>query len=323
MPAQLPRLPHRYQLRVQQLNMILRLIEHRSISAAAVDLRLSQSAVTKALQEVESILGVMLFHRDPRGLRPTTYCEVVERFAREVVIGLDEVVETLHDMLAGEHGAANLGATPGEPQQLLAAATGQLHASGARVQASLVKGNGPTLLGLLDAARIDFALMTIPPRLDRDRYARLVLGREQALALVRPQHPLRQMRGDLRAVLEAAWVLPPVDDPLREWLLSSWQSYELDPPADTIEADAGCALDLAREFDLICVATESQAEPYLSRGWLEPLRTGFDLPTVPYGLVRWRRRYMRPGALRALHAVKEALRLRRQAARLGLHAAGG
>jgi DNA-binding transcriptional LysR family regulator len=296
--------------------MILRLIEHRSISAAATDLRLSQSAVTKALQEVEAILGVMLFHRDPRGLRPTSYCEVVERFAREVVIGLDEVVETLHDMLAGEHGAVSLGASSGQPQQLLASATGLLRGAHARVHATLYEGNAPFLFGLLDAGKIDFALMAFPPQLDRERYARVVLGREQAVALVRPQHPLRGTRGDVRALLEAGWVLPPAHDSLREWLVSTWQSFEMDPPADTIEADAGSALELAVNMDLICVATESQAAAHLSRGWLQALPLPFDLPTLPFGLVRWRRRHMRPGAALALGAVKDVLRLRRQTARI-------
>lgn len=296
--------------------MVLRLIEHRSISAAAADLRLSQSAVTKALQEVEAILGVMLFHRDPRGLRPTSYCEVVERFAREVVIGLDEVVETLHDMLAGEQGAVSLGASSGQPQQLLATATGLLRTTHARVHVTLQEGNGPSLLGLLDAGRIDFALMSIPPQLDRERYARLVLGRERAVALARPSHPLRRGRSDVRALLESGWVLPPAHDPLREWLMSTWQSYEMDPPTDTIEADAGSALDLAINMDLVCVVTESQAAPHLSRGWLESVSLPFDLPSLPYGLVRWRRRHLRPGAALALRAVKDVLRVRRHAARL-------
>jgi DNA-binding transcriptional LysR family regulator len=312
MSQQLPRLPHRYQLRVQQLNMILRLIEHGSISAAAADLKLSQSAVTKALQEVESTLGVMLFHRDARGLRPTSYCEVVERFARDVVIGLDEVASTLQGMLAGEHASVRLGASTGEPQRLLASATGRLRAAHPRVHVTLQEGNGPALLRWLDAGRIDFALMTIPPQLQPERYARLVLGHERALALVRPEHPLRETHDGAKALLESGWVLPPLHDPLRDWLAATWQGHEIDSPADTIEADAASALDLAAAMDLVCVVSESQAAPHLARGALVPLALPFELPTLPYGLVRWRRRRLRVGAALTLRAVKEALRQRRQ-----------
>ena len=98
-------------------------------------------------------------------------------------------------------------------------------------------------------------------------------------------------------------------------MVSTWQTYEMDPPADLIEADSGSALDLAASMDLICVATEQQAGAHLRRGSLDPLPLPFDLATLPYGLVRWRQRHLRPGAAIALGAVKDALRSRRQAMR--------
>jgi DNA-binding transcriptional LysR family regulator len=321
MTQHLPRLPHRSQLRVQQLNMILRLIEHRSVSAAAADLRLSQSAVTKALHEVESIFGVMLFHREARGLRPTSYCDVVERFAREVVIGLDETVETLRSLLAGERGAVSIGVSPGQPQRVLAQAMAPFRAQHARVQVGLHEGTGPQLLELLDAGRIDFALMAIPPDLDRERHASVVLGRELAQALVRPLHPLNFEPRPLaiRSVLGCGWILPPAHDPVREWLTMTWQGYEMDVPADVIEADAGAALDLAAELDLVCVATESQARLHLQLDRLVPLPLPFSLPTLPFGLVRRRRRHIRPEALHALRAIRETLR---RSSRRGVAAIG-
>jgi DNA-binding transcriptional LysR family regulator len=294
--------------------MILRLIEHRSISAAAVDLRLSQSAVTKSLQEVESIFGVMLFHRESRGLRPTSYCEVVERFAREVVIGLDETMETLHNRLAGELGAVSIGAAPGRPQQLLASAMGLFRSYHPRVHVSLHEGTGANLLDRLDAGAIDFALMSIPPQLDRERFARVALGREPAFALARPQHPLLQAGTlSLRAVLEANWVLPPLHDGAREWLFSTWLANDMEGPSDAIEADAGTAMNLAAQMDLVCLASETLARPHMEQRRLVPLAVPVPLPVLAYGLVRYRRRNMRPGALHALRAIREALRHQRQA----------
>src|SRR5688572_1819229 len=70
MHFRLPRLALRSQLRIQQLNMILRLIETGTVRGAADELALSQSAVTKSLKELESLLGVPLFDRDARGLKP-------------------------------------------------------------------------------------------------------------------------------------------------------------------------------------------------------------------------------------------------------------
>ena len=315
MTQRLPRLALRSQLRIQQLNMILRLIERGSVSAAAEDLKLSQSAVTKALKEVESIFGVPLFHREPRGLRLTIYGEAVECFARDVLLGLDETIETIRGRLRGEEGAVSIGVSPGRPQQLLTMGLRQLKSTHPRLTIQLRSGNCPTLLSQLDAGVIDFALLATPPSLDRERYAHVPVGSEAVMALVHPRHPLlRRERISADALLDTGWALPPRDEPLRELVSGTMMAFGVDQPLDVIEVHSSrAALELAAGMDLIVFAPETEALPYLHHGQLRSLPLPFTLPHLPLGMVRFRRRQLRPGSLTVLRDVTGLIRnLRRQ-----------
>ena len=316
MAQRLPRLSQRSQLRIQQLNMILRLVEQGSVSAAAEDLRLSQSAVTKSLKEVESIFGVPLFHRDPRGMRPTPYCEVLERFARDTVLGLDETIETIRAMLRGEEGIVCMGASPGEPQRFLASELSALKADLPRMTLQLRSDHGPALLAQLEAGTIDFAVMPLPPAFDRERYAYVPLGEEAAVAVVHPRHPLLRAPGiGTQALLESAWALPPRRDPLRESVAFALMASGVDQPPDLIEVhSSAAALDLASDLDMVTVVPESLAAPYVRDYRLQIIRLPFTLQAMPYGLVRFRRRQLRPGAFAILRLIGQRVRERRRGA---------
>ena len=290
--------------------MILRLIEHGSISAAAADLHLSQSAVTKALQEVESIFGVMLFHREPRGLRPTSYCQAIERFASETLLGLDETIDTLQGLLSGDEGQVAVGASPGRPLALLTEALERFRAKHPRTLLKLRSGSATALMEQLDGGDIDFALVSVAPQLDRNHYAYVRVGQEPLLTLVHPEHALRRSEPpSIAELIDVGWVLPPPHEPLRDLMGSWWMANGMDQPTQLIEADAAAALTLAARLDVIAVLPESQARPYVQQG--DVVAIDLTLPGLPYGLVRCRRRDLRPGSLKLLQSVNELARERR------------
>ena len=60
-------------LRFRHLQLLVTLQSHRSLHAAAAALNQTQSALSKALVEVEASFGFALFERSPRGLSPTAH----------------------------------------------------------------------------------------------------------------------------------------------------------------------------------------------------------------------------------------------------------
>jgi LysR family transcriptional regulator, regulator of abg operon len=75
MPATETRLLAR--LRFRHLQLIAEIERTGSLSASAAALNLTQPALSKALKEVEAMLGFRLFNRGARGLQKTVQGEIV------------------------------------------------------------------------------------------------------------------------------------------------------------------------------------------------------------------------------------------------------
>ena len=79
-------------LRFRHLQLIAEIERTGSLSASAAALNLTQPALSKALKEVEAMLGFRLFNRGARGLQKTAQGEIVMHGA---ILMLREV-EHLH-----------------------------------------------------------------------------------------------------------------------------------------------------------------------------------------------------------------------------------
>jgi DNA-binding transcriptional LysR family regulator len=80
---------------------------HRSLKRAAAALGLIQPALTKALQELEELLGTRLFDRQPRGTQPNAMGEAVAASARRMLAAAQRLQDEF-DRLGIAAGAAIL-----------------------------------------------------------------------------------------------------------------------------------------------------------------------------------------------------------------------
>lgn len=76
---------------VEQLETVVAIAEEGALVRAARRLHISQPPLTRRLAALEDELGVALFERLPRGMRPTAAgAEVVER-ARQILAAIEGV----------------------------------------------------------------------------------------------------------------------------------------------------------------------------------------------------------------------------------------
>ena len=295
-------------LRIQQLDMLLHLMENRSISETADKLGLTQSAVTKSLKELESGFSVRLFDRTSRGLRPTAYGKVLERFAHDAVIGLQSAHETIRALRFGERGHVGLGLVPGAGQGIVARALQRIRAQHPDLSIELQVEPTSPLLDALHAGLIDIALVHPPVGLDLDRFSYVPAGSEALRVLVRPEHPLLAMEPALRDGASAAWAVPARDEPVRQLVDAAMVRAGLAPPGDVIELPlhAGAA-ELAQQLDVIVVLPDALAQPYLRTGALLGVELPFVLPPLPLGLLRARHAEASAGAAIVLRALTDLI----------------
>ena len=89
---------------------IIRAVQQQgSMTAAAEALHLTQSALSHTVRKLEGQLGVAIWHREGRSLRPTQAGEYLLKLAERLLPQLERAEEILHQIARGERGTLRIG----------------------------------------------------------------------------------------------------------------------------------------------------------------------------------------------------------------------
>jgi DNA-binding transcriptional LysR family regulator len=98
-----------YRLRLRHLQVLLSLASTGNLSQSAAALNSTQPALSKWLKELEEDVGLPLFERHARGLRPTSYGEALIEHARRIEAHLDIARDDMQALRAGGSGLVSIG----------------------------------------------------------------------------------------------------------------------------------------------------------------------------------------------------------------------
>src|SRR3546814_4961337 len=91
-------------IRLRNLKVLLSLAQTRNLSHSAALLNTTQPGLSKWLKDLESDIGLPLFERHARGLRPTSHGEVLIAHARRIDAQLDRAAVAMQALLGGDGG---------------------------------------------------------------------------------------------------------------------------------------------------------------------------------------------------------------------------
>ncbi|MGE5543734.1 MAG: selenium metabolism-associated LysR family transcriptional regulator [Bacillota bacterium] len=105
------------------LKTYVKVVENHNLSRAAEELNLSQPAVSKQIQALEEMYGVLLLERSGRKLKTTTAGEALYDCAREILKVMEKTDQIMEEISESRRGRLTLGAStiPGQyilPQYL-------------------------------------------------------------------------------------------------------------------------------------------------------------------------------------------------------------
>jgi DNA-binding transcriptional LysR family regulator len=223
--------------RLRHVELIAALYDSRSILKASKVLSLTQPTVTKALQDVESTLGVKLFERSNRGLEPTAYGEIFARHAKIVLAQLRHAAEELESLRAGYSGKVTVGTLLAASASILPDAIALLKQQRPGVAISVVVGTYDILMPSLLVGDLDMVLGRLP----EEGRSRALLYEEfyaEPICLVaRRGHPLtRRRRLTLRDLTNEAWLLPLPETALRRQIERAFVDAGAPLPRNVIES---------------------------------------------------------------------------------------
>ncbi len=262
----------------RRLQVVLELGKRQHMGSVAAALGLSQPAVSQFVRDIEDELGIGLFERGVKGVRPTDAGDVLVRQLQlalnEIRIAVDEVA-ALQGLKQGEVrvGSLSLGRT-----FLLPVAMARLLARHPALRISTVEGPFPALVSALRAGEIDFIVGALRPPEHCQNLIREPLLSDTMAIVMRAQHPLlARRRVALRDLMDAPWVLPHLGTPTRTLFEAAWSAHGLPCPSVALETtDLSIIREVLLESDMLTAISPHQFHREIRAGLL--LRLPLALP---------------------------------------------
>ena len=177
-------------IKIRHLAWFLEVAARRSFGGAAEALSITQPAVSKAIAELEEILGVTLFERSRRGVFLTAYGEAFQRYAGASLTALRQGVDSVSQAQArGGHTLA-VGALPTTAARIMPSALQRAKAEGLGATLRIVTGPNELLLQQLREGGLDLVVGRLAAPRQMQALAFEYLYSEEVVIVVRPDHPL-------------------------------------------------------------------------------------------------------------------------------------
>jgi DNA-binding transcriptional LysR family regulator len=213
-------------LELRQLRQVLALAEARNYLRAAEALHISQSALSRSIQSLETTLGVTLFDRSKRQVEPTQFGRLLIEHARSLDLAARDLDRDLALARELELGELSIGAGPYGGAALVAKAVGRLCARHPKLRTSVVIGPYEEFPDRLRAREIDLMVVDVRAIRGKAEFELNELGAHPSVVVCRPGHPLLEFsQPDLTKVFRYPFIGPRMSPADLEALL------QLAPPA--------------------------------------------------------------------------------------------
>lgn len=167
------------------LELLVRVAELGSLSAAAADLQIAQPNASRMLARLERRLGTALIQRGPRGSVPTPAGRVAVDHARRVLDASDTLVEQVQ--AASGHGRLRMVASQTIAEHHMPRFLARLAADDPQTPVSLEVANTAGVLSQLRRGRADLGFTEGPE--NPEGFDSREIARDHLVAVVAPDHP--------------------------------------------------------------------------------------------------------------------------------------
>ncbi|BAL26895.1 LysR substrate-binding domain-containing protein [Azoarcus sp. KH32C] len=232
-----------------QLKALVQVADAGSIRAAARAMHLSQSALTKALRELEEDVGAELLTRSYKGIAFTPAGQALLVRARLAIATLEKAREEVRLLRGGAGARIAIALTPFVAAKVLPRVLNEFRRVQPDAALTLDEGLLTSVLPGLIEGRLDFAVALANPQDLPYEVSFEALAEVPAAPAGRIGHPLAQARNwqELRA---ASWVLNLAEASQGNHLVRWLAANGIELPADTVRcASPTLMLELMRRTD--------------------------------------------------------------------------
>ncbi len=274
--------------RLRHLHLLVCIAELESLQKAAEAIGMSQPGATHALAEIESILGVPLFERHSRGMRPSAVGHALLPLMRVAIRQLQACAETVASMNTGATGIVRIAAIGAAVSGLLAKVLPLFNMAHPEVAVDVRPAAVDELLQLMEERSVDLLACREPAQLPGN-LAFLPLLSDRYTVACRAGHPLTRRKSVPLAVLgEATWLVPPPTGIAARDFDLLCQALGIVPPACWVSGRSVLlTLAMLQQRDVLVFIPRNTIVQLLDTGLLVELDCGaeFKPELPPVGLV--------------------------------------
>ena len=189
---------------LRHMKIFLAVYQTQHITKAAQQLRMTQPAVTRAIQEIESYYGIRLFERINRKLYITQTGTMFYTYAVHIVDSFDQMEKGLRDW--DQLGLLRVGTTIALGTDLLPRVLVRFQQSHSNLQIRSVVSNGADLQQALLDNELDFAVME--GSVGQEELARRAIAPDRLVLILPPDDPrAHQERLELKDLAQDSLLL--------------------------------------------------------------------------------------------------------------------
>jgi DNA-binding transcriptional LysR family regulator len=175
---------------LRQLAAYVAVAKSAGFTAAAAQLHLSQSTLSRAVADLERVLGVRLLERDTRNVQLTAAGVETLRVAEQIVDAHRSGMKELRRYLLGESGVVAMATLPSVAAVLLPGLISAFRRQRPEVSVRIMDGLERAVLGRVLSGDADFAVTTVGAASDRLEHRPLI--RDRFRAVLPEGHPLAE-----------------------------------------------------------------------------------------------------------------------------------
>lgn len=135
---------------------------HGSTIAAAVALNITQPSISRAIKELEELVGFTLFVRDRNGLHPTIEAEQLYEEASKAYNALIEVTNVAEQIKNNERGLIRLAAPPIYIDGIVSANISDFIKSHPNIRFKLISESKSKVAQMVESGQVDIGIISLP-----------------------------------------------------------------------------------------------------------------------------------------------------------------
>ncbi|GKX55615.1 LysR family transcriptional regulator [Leminorella grimontii] len=253
-------------LRVQHLRVLVCIGEQGNLTKAAELMNITQPALSKWLTALEEEMGLTLFERHSKGMRPSPGGRLLLEHASRLLNDLERSREDIELFKQGAQGSLLIGCSP-VATDCVSAGVLSLVKEHPGVHIQIVENVMTPLLESLIAGKVDVVVGRVGSKALQLPLHYRVLYTEPVCFVGACNHPLAQKaRINWQDLLEYRWIVWPTGTPIRVSIDNALVDQGITLPASYLESSSmSVTLNLVQSSDMVSILSLRLAERYASQ----------------------------------------------------------